>query len=183
MSIFDLSSGEKAVVEGGNFDSSDGFGKPLPNGTDLLASVDSAEWKDVEYKSGDQVVKARAVKIRWSGLKPSQYENRKVFHNVHINDPFDDKRKDKARKMLFAIDFNAGGKLAKLDAMPTDEDLARALTNALMVIKLGVVGEGEKAMNWVKAVSPRNKTGAVEEVKKVPAKKAAPEIADDDMPF
>jgi len=79
---------------------------------------------------------------------------------------------DKARKMLAAIDANAGGKLTAKDARPSDDDLARALQDRPMVITLMTweSNTGGGGGNWVSAVAPKNKPLKIGD--KAPAKKS-----------
>lgn len=177
MGIFKLSDGTTAGGET-EYDSSEGFGVPLPDNTEVLAACTQIEWD--EYEGEEQI---RTV---WSVVMPAEYKDRKLFHNFRINHE-DERKADKAKKMLAAIDAAHGGKLAALDRDPTDEDLGRALISKLMVLKMGYYDfreKGGKEGNYIKAVSPR-KTGAVAEesvVKKAVAKKAAEDF-DDDIPF
>lgn len=175
MGLFNLSDGSKAGGET-EYDASEGFGVPLPDNTEVLAACTQIEWD--EYEGEEQI---RTV---WTMVMPAEYKDRKQFHNFRIN--HDDERKaDKAKKMLAAIDAAHGGKLAALDRLPTDEELGRALISKLMVLKVGYYDmrdQGGREGNYIKAVSPRKAgTIAEETVKKATAKKAAP--VDDDIPF
>ena len=81
------------------------------------------------------------------------------------------RKRDKARRMLAAIDTNAGGQLLKA-GQPTDETLALNLVGKPMVIKCmiwsmpdrerpGEVIEG----NWIAAVGPASKPQHIAEAK------------------
>jgi hypothetical protein len=177
MNLFTKSDGSK-VKSSKEFESGGDF-TLIPDNTDLLVCLEKAEW--AEPGDFDKDAGPRLVNIKWNVISPPQYANRKVFQKIK---PFHDKseKADKAKEMLAAIDANAGGKLAALETLPTDEDFARALSNKLMVIKMGVYGPSKnnpniKPGNWVKAVSPR-KSG---EEKKQTAPKVEP--MDDDIPF
>jgi hypothetical protein len=99
-------------------------------------------------------------------------------------------KRDKHKRMLMAIDANAKGRLAKLAARPTDDQLAVALVGAQFVATLGVWDktddDGKKTPggNWLMAAKP--KSSAVSEVEK-PVQKRSPaafaDDLDDDVPF
>lgn len=145
------------VPGGGNFD-------PIPNGSSVLATIDSAKWDEKNERS--------FVSIQWSVLSPDEYKNRKVFQKLWVTD-FDPnttdpekakKKRDKARKMLAAIDANCGGQLAATNESPTDDTLASALNNkgamviTLMVWELKDRDTGDMIFgNWVCAVNPSDK--------------------------
>lgn len=152
MSFFKLSTGQ-AVQATGEFESGGGNMEPLPEGTQVLAMVDQAKWDahDGEY----------FVSLRWTVAMPEEYKNRKIFQKIKVKNPDADKR-DKALMMLAAIDANAGGQIMALGAEPEDADLAAALLNRPMVLKLGLWkmdnAQGEsKSGNWVQKVAPRKK--------------------------
>lgn len=178
MSFFDLSDGKSAKDTGTSFESGGGDFPVIPDNTDVVAVCDSAAWGE---SMGNRV-----IKLRWGVMKPTEYENRKVFQNLKVFDP-DPKKADKAKRMLAAIDANAGGKLLALNHEPTDEDLELALTNRFMLLKLKVFTpkgddgkpDAEKSMNWVAAVSPKD--GAPTKAK--PAAKKAPAPDPDDIDF
>lgn len=158
MSFFTLSDGN--VASDDKFEMG-GSMAPIPKDTELLSAIDEAKWD--EYQ-GEQY-----ISLRWSVMQPQEYANRKVFQKVKINNA-DTATADKAKRMLFAIDMNAGGKIAALGRVPADQDLMMALCNKPMIIKVGVWesypkgadGKDDKTQaptkngNWVQAVSPRN---------------------------
>lgn len=125
----------------------------LPDNTDVLAIVEEAGWKS-GYEGAPDV-----INLRWSVLKPDALKNRKVFQKLKVNED-DPKVSDKAKRMLMAIDTNAGGKLAKLDHEPEDNELMMALMNKPMVLKIKVWEMDGKKGNWVAAVSPAKKKAA-----------------------
>lgn len=148
---------EYEIPGGGNFD-------PIPDGSSVLAMVDEAKW--------DNNNEAKFISLRWTILSPDEYKNRKVFHKLWVTD--DDpnakdankaaKKRDKARRMLAAIDANAGGKLTAKPGQPTDEDLMRCLTNKPMIIRLMIWEMPDRESpgsvisgNWVSAVAPKSK--------------------------
>lgn len=156
----------------------------LPDNTDVLAVIEEAGWKS-GYEGAPDV-----INLRWSVLKPEALKNRKVFQKLKVNED-DPKVSDKAKKMLMAIDTNAGGKLAKLDHEPEDHELMMALMNKPMVLKIKVWKMEGKEGNWVAAVSPAKKRTSPEQQQ--PAPVATPQTApandnpfdglDDDIPF
>lgn len=165
MSFWDLTDGSNAadnkqteyeIPGGGNLD-------PIPDKSSVLAMIDEAKW--------DSKDDAEFVSLRWTVLSPDEYKNRKVFHKLWVTD--DDpgakdadkaaKKRDKARRMLAAIDANAGGKLTAKEGKPTDESLTGCLTNKPMIIRVAVweMPDREKhgefiRGNWVQAVAPKS---------------------------
>lgn len=160
MGFWSTSDGEDAAKTGQEYEVPGGNLDPIPDGSTVMAMVDEAKW--AETQQGD-----RYVSLRWSVLAPKEYENRKVFHKLWVTD-HDQNAKDqakaiaktdKARKMLAAIDANAGGKLTAVDRVPTDDDLALALLNKPMTITLMTweSNTGGNGGNWVCAVGPKAK--------------------------
>jgi hypothetical protein len=159
MSFWNTSSGEDAAKTGGEYEVATSM-EPIPEGSSVLAMIDEAKW--------DQTANAdEYVSLRWNVLAPEQFKNRKVFQKLWVTD-HDPNAKDstkaiaktdKARKMLAAIDANAGGKLTAKDARPTTDDLTMALCDKPMVITLGVweSNQGGNGGNWVMAVAPKSK--------------------------
>ena len=175
MGLFNLSDGSKAGGET-EYDASEGFGKPLPDNTEVLASCTAIEWS--EYEGIEN------IRSTWTIVLPAEHKDRKIFYTFKVNDKNPEKA-DKARKMLAAIDAAHGGKLAALETDPTDLDLGRALISKLMVLKVGYYDmrdQGGKEGNCIKAVSPRKAGAIAEETVKKAVKKAAP-VEDDDIPF
>ena len=195
-----LSDGESAadtgteyeVPGGGNFD-------PIPDGSDVLAVIDEAKW--------DKKKESDFVSLRWSIIGPDEYKNRKVFHKLWVTD--DDptvhdrekaaKKRDKAKRMLSAIDANAGGKLSQQRSAPTDESMMLNLANKPMIIKLRVweitddrTGDTING-NWVCAVSPKSHGINIEPEYSKPKSHSAPTsssygsggsaLDDDEIPF
>jgi len=196
MSFWDLSDGESAATGEKEFETPTGNLEPIPNESNVLAHVDKAEWAFTQNEN------AEYISLRWSVDGPEPYINRKIFQKLWVTeddpnaksaDKAKDKR-DKAKRMLAAIDANCGGKLAKTPRKPSNDDLAIALQDKQMVIKCMVwemVGRdgSPNSGNWIAAVFPKSKgtnvaaSAAVAPVK--PAKPAAPVDDDDDsdIPF
>jgi hypothetical protein len=159
-----LSDNTDLAAEGtdGAFDAGGGKIEVIPEGTQVMAAIDEAKWD--RNLDGDKF-----INVRWSVLLPEELAGRKVFQKLWVSD-YDpntlDKEKnptsksvtkqDKAKRMLMAIDANAGGKLALKGAMPTDNDLTSNLTMKPMVIKIMVWQQGDGEGNWVGAVAPKN---------------------------
>lgn len=171
----------------GSFEQEGGDIKPIPDDTQVLALVDEAKW-DTPYEGEEQF-----ISLRWAVMAPAEFKGRKVFQKLWVlgNNPRQDdaeKRKAqgvKAKKMLAAIDHNAGGKLFASEEAPTDDSMARTITNKPMVLKLKVwemtIQGEEKSGNWIAAVSPRNTQGKA--AKEEPAaKKAEPKKAEEKKP-
>jgi hypothetical protein len=192
MSFWDLSDGESAATGEKEYEQESGNLSPIPDGSSVLAIIDEAKWQETRDRD------AEFISLRWSVMEPAEYANRKVFQKLWVTD--DDpnakdadkaaKKRDKAKKMLAAIDANCGGKLSKKAGRPSDDDLALALTNRPMIIKCmvwemkgsdGTMNSG----NWIAAVSPKAK-GVDVKAAKEPARKSSPivdDIDDDDIPF
>lgn len=132
----------------GEFSAGGGKFELIPDNTDVLAMIDKAEW--TEYEGN------RYIDVNWVIIQPEAYKNRKVFQKVQVNHA-DVKKAQKAKQMLAAIDFNSGGNLMKLKREPTDVDLARALINKQMILKLMTWEMNGKSGNWVSAVAPKGK--------------------------
>lgn len=163
----------------GNFETGGGDIAPIPKNTSVLAAPDEAKWEEYD---GD-----RFISIRWAIMAPAEYKNRKVFQKIRVEDS-DPKKQEKAKRMLAAIDANAGGKLMAAGEEPTDKSLTVALCNKPMVLKLQVwemeINGEERSGNWVSAVSPRKGSEPVEPVKKEePAPAPADYDFEDDIPF
>jgi hypothetical protein len=146
---------------------------PIPTDTQVKAAIEQALW--YTPKNGGDTV----ISITWSILAPKEYNARKIFQKLKVKDS-DPKKRDKAIKMLAAIDKNAGGKLFAKGTEPTDNDLMQHLLSAPMTLLLKVwamddlvTGETKKG-NWIAAVSPSNK---------VATPKPAETNFDDDIPF
>jgi len=192
--------GEDLTKSNGQFENDGGEIEPIPDGTQVLALIDEAKW-DTPYQGDEQY-----ISLRWTVMAPKEYKNRKIFQKLWVmgNNPNQgDATKakaqgDKAKKMLAAIDHNAGGKLLATGEAPTDDSMTRTITNKPMVLKLRVwemeiQGETKKG-NWIAAVSPRNKQSepaqqeavsakAKEEPKAEPQAQQAIDDFDDDIPF
>jgi hypothetical protein len=163
MSFWDLSDGGNAKDTGKDYEIPSGNLKPIPDESDVLAAIDEAKW---DSKDGNEY-----ISLRWSVLAPEEYKNRKVFQKLWVTD--DDpqakdadkatKKRDKARRMLAAIDANAGGKLSRQSSQPSSDDLAQHLCDKPMIIKCMIWeipdrnGGDPITGNWVAAVSPKDK--------------------------
>lgn len=192
MSFWNLSDGGSATDTGQDYEIPGGNLDPIPDGSSVLAMIDEAKWDD---KDGSDY-----ISLRWSVLSPDEYKNRKVFQKLWVTD--DDpsakdadkaaKKRDKARRMLAAVDANAGGKLTKKEGIPTDETLTICLTNKPMIIRVAVWAIKDRETgdtisgNWVQAVAPKSK-GI--DVKPATAPKAqtrglqSASVDDDEIPF
>lgn len=193
MSFWDLSDGDSAATGEKEYEQETGNLDPIPDGSSVLAIIDEAKWNETRDEH------AEYVSLRWSVMEPQEYRNRKVFQKLWVTDDDPnvsdaakmDKKRDKAKRMLAAIDANAGGKLARNARRPSDDDLALALTNKPMIIKCMIWemkgSDGQmNSGNWIAAVSPKTKGVDVKEAK-APARKPAAttrdDVDDDDIPF
>lgn len=202
MSFWNLSDGESAATGEKEYEQPSGNLDPIPDGSSVMAIIDEAKWNETRDE------RAEHISLRWSVMEPAEYANRKIFQKLWVTD--DDpntkdadkmeKKRDKAKRMLAAIDANCGGKLARKAARPNDDDLALGLTNKAMVIKCMVwemptaeidTSTGKPKMNsgnWISAVSPKSKGVDVKAAKAPAAKASSPASSfgddlDDDIPF
>ena len=205
MSFWDLSDGQTAADTSKEYEIPGGSMKPIPNNSDVLAIIDQAKWAN---KDKDDKNSPAYIELRWSVMAPEAVKGRKVFHKLWVTD-FDPNAKDdtkakakrdKARRMLAAIDANAGGNLTRTGEQPTDEALTLHLSNKPMVVKLMVwsmtTSDGtDMAGNWVSAVSPSDKPLQISN-EPLPKTSQAPasgggggtygggsSVADDEIPF
>lgn len=182
MSFFTTSTGDNLAQNNtGSFSMGGDDFAPIPKDTRVLAVCEEAKISEYQDK--------RYINLKWKIAQPKEFANRTIFQKIHVFES-DSAKRDKALRMLAAIDANAGGKLAKENREPTDKSLSAALTNRPMVLKLGVweLEDKSKSGNWVQEVSA--KKGAAEPA---PAPKPAPAPApratggfddmDDDIPF
>lgn len=175
MSFWDLSTGETAANTGTEYES--GNIEPIPAGSSVLAMIDEIKWD--RKPSGEEFISAR-----WTVLAPDEYKNRKVFHKLWVTDADPSakdetaakNKRDKARKMLAAIDANAGGKLTAKQGIPSTDDLVMALTNKPMVCAIMVWSMpdtrngGMMHGNWVSAVASKaSKDIHIAEAKPLPS--------------
>lgn len=172
MSFF-TTSDNKAVDTSGKFESGGGNIEPMPEGTSVLAAPVEAGWKS--YEGEDY------VNIQWQVLAPTEYRNRRIFQKIKVYDPTAAKA-DKAKRMLAAIDTNAGGKLMALDKTPEDADLTQTLVGKQMMLRLGLWEMNDKRGNWVQAVAPKSAT-ATPAATPAPAAAQQEVLTDEDIPF
>lgn len=154
-----------------------GGGEPIPANTALKVMITEASWDEYDGE--------RTIKLRWDVID-GEYKNRVVFQKIRVLDS-DTKKRDKALRMLAAIDANSGGKLMALGREPSDMDLASCLLNKPMWIKVQVWEMNDKKGNWVSAVSggsaaPQSAPQAAPQPAPQPAAQGGGSIADD-VPF
>jgi len=141
----------------GTFEMGGGSIEPIPAKTQVLAYIDEAKW--------DTYNNDTYISLRWNIVKPVEYKNRKIFQKLKVNET-DSKKRDKAKKMLMAIDHNAKGGLMASGKEPDNLMLTSKLCNKMMVIMLQIweiedskTGDMKRG-NWVSAVSPKNAADA-----------------------
>ena len=187
MSFWNLSNGEN--LAGSEVETTFNMGgdsTPIPNKTDCLAVIEEAKWDS--YKADWY------ISLKWRVMKPDEYGNRVVFQKVKVlgTEACKDKAAtaDKAKRMLLAIDANAGGKLRKINRDPLNEDLTMCLCGKPMIIKVMVwqikddSGTVTNEGNWVGAVSPSK--ARLEQAMSAPSKPFTPSVTigdDNDVPF
>lgn len=157
------------------FDSGGGNLEPIPNNTGCLAAIEEAKWDSYE---GDEY-----ISLKWRVAQPQAYANRVIFQKIRVFDS-DSNKADKAKRMLAAIDTNAGGKLMKVQGKPSDTDLMSALMGKMMGIKVMVWEMNDKSGNWISAVAPSKKPAQQAAPTKAASAKAATATEDDEnFPF
>lgn len=137
-------SDNQSIVATTEFESNNSF-NPIPAGTTVTASIEQAGWEEYEGEW--------TIKLTWVVLS-GEYQNRKIFQKVRVED-MDAKKRDKALKMLAAIDANCGGTLMASNKRPESNDLL-SLCSRPMSIKLMVWEMNERSGNWVAAVGSAN---------------------------
>lgn len=201
MNFWDLSDGTSAVDTGTAFEV--GGGEPIPNDTGTISAIEEAKWDGPNEDELSGHAPDEWVELKWRVLKPEAYANRVVFQKVKVFGTSRCKDRtataDKHKRMLMAIDANAGGHLRKVSGKPTDEDLMRCLVGKTMATKVmlwkmtGNDGK-ERQGNWVSAVAPAKGGGSAAKPSPRPASPppqqaapASPPVTDDgyndDIPF
>lgn len=174
MSFWTLSTGEVAAQEK-EFDMGGGKIQPIPDGTKAISFIEEA--KETEYEG------QRYYNLKWK-VASGEYKGRITFQKVRVFHP-DPIKRDKALKMLMAINMNCGGKLHQLESAPTDMDLMTNLCAKPMMVEYAVWEmEGRDPGNWIKAVSSAKGAASKPAAQKPAA--ASPDPAmdfDENIPF
>lgn len=172
--FWDLSDGKNAADTGTDYEIPGGNMEPIPEGSSVLAAPDQVQWAHADKNDNTS---PQYIEIRWNVIQPEQFKNRKIYHKLWVTDlepqsleKGKDKaiaKRDKARRMLAAIDANAGGKLATNPGIPSNDQLGVALIDKPMVITLmeWEGRDGGSGGNWVSAVAPKNKPTEVKPAK------------------
>lgn len=143
MSFWSMSDGNQVEAK----TSYDGASAPIPENTGLLAAIEEAKWDTSEYVDG------KFVNLKWRVAGPDTYKGRVIFQKIKVFTAGD--TGDKAKRMLAAIDANAGGKLMASGQEPDDMALMSALVGKMMAVKVGIWKQDDGSTgNWVKAVAP-----------------------------
>ena len=193
MSFWTTSAGTSAtenVEAKGTYEAPGGNSDPLPDNSSVLAFVEKAGWA----KGRDDDGNPEYINLQWRVEQPESVARSVVFQKLWVTDADPNAKdatakRDKALAMLAKIDAIAGGKLAKIEGKPTDDQLTLALQNKAAVLKLGLweIEEGgvvKASGNWVKAISPKGEAEL-----SVPGGAArtgggfAQDDLDDDIPF
>ena len=173
--FWELSDGDDVAKTGNKFETGGGNLDPIPDKTDCVAVIDEAK---IENNQNG----LKYISLRWSVVAPADYKNRKVFQKLWVFDQDPQAKnpvikQDKAKKMLFAIDNNSGGKLKASGKEPTSELLQASVMNKPMQIKINLMKRDDgTGMNWISSVSPRGGAAAA-------APKAVAVTEDDEVPF
>ena len=145
MSFFTLSD-NKTIENANTFDLGGDDFEPMPNNTQLKAVIQETKWAEYEGQ--------RYINNKWSVID-GEYKGRVLFQKIRVLDENPTKA-DKHKRMLAAIDANAGGKLMAAGVMPDDMSLSINLMNKPMAIIVAVWEINDKKGNWIKAVSSLN---------------------------
>lgn len=147
--------------------------EPMPDGTVATSIATEAKWDESERDG-------RFISIRWD-VVDGEFKNRVVFHKIRVLSA-DSKQRDKALRMLAAIDTNSGAGLMQINGEPSDMDLAK-ICNRPMDLRFRVWemenDQGETMSgNWVEAVAP---AGAVQQQPaQTPQQQADQDMVNDD---
>ena len=194
-----LSDGSSATDTDENFELAGGNLEPIPEGSTVIAAVENVQWQHDRDNN-------EFLEVKWRVAKPEAFANRIVYQKLWVTDSDprakDDaaakKKQDNARRLLSRIDAEAGGKLARKSGKPTDDELAIALQNKTMAIKVMVwamKGSDGTDMtgNWIAAVMSKTKPVEITNVGPVKAQDAPKKVdfgsatfdddLDDDVPF
>lgn len=177
MSFFTTSTGDNlSQNQTGSFTMGGDDFAPIPKDTRVLAICEEAKIGEYQEK--------RFINIKWDIAQPKEYKGRKIFQKVHVFET-DPQKRDKALRMLAAIDANAGGKLAAAGVEPTDKSLSAALSAKMMVLKLGVweLEDKSKSGNWVQEVSKHGGAAAPAPAPAPRGSGAFDDMDDDSIPF
>jgi len=157
----------------------EGF-EPLPDKTKVLALVTEA---GIGEKDGDRYAFA-TLEI----IKPAAYAKRKLFPRFWVYDDNPhaaDKEKKRANdlKRFTKLDGACGGKLARKDNIPSNDDIALALTGKQVIVQVMLMTPkeaGKEPFNWFADYWAKGQKEIVEVA--VPTKGATskPSFADDD---
>ncbi len=191
MSFWNTSTGEDvsktATTE---FDAGGDF-ELIPDGSSVLAAVSDVGWeKDKSFNE--------YINVKWKVLAPESLAGRVVWQKIWAKDPEPNAlkkgtdaanaKRDKAIRMLAAIDANAGGKLGASGGEPTSDQLMIALVGKPMVITVKVwemdTADGKKQGNWVAAVNPKSKELKIGKAPDAPASNGSfKKDLGDEIPF
>lgn len=149
MNFFQTSDGQD-VEKTDSFDAGGGAFEPIPEGTQVVAMASEAKWDSYQGEN--------YINMKWEVID-GEYKNRILFQKIKVEES-DSKKRDKAIKMLGAIDSIFGGVLMTAGERPTDMSLAQNLCNKPIALKLGVWEIDGKSGNWVQAVSSIGKAKA-----------------------
>jgi hypothetical protein len=183
--FWEMSDGKSATETGVSFEI-EGNMEPIPNNTGCIGVIEEVKWSMYETDN--------YINQKWRILRPEAYANRVVFQKIYPLGKAgkDEAYSDRQKRMFAAIDANAGGKLSKLESIPTDEDLMSALAGKMMAIKVmkwtisakdSSNGE-ERSGNWISAVAPAKQPApAKPSVQPVHQPPAVPFDDSGDIPF
>lgn len=168
------------IDETGACDAGGGDFEVIPNNSQVLATIVESKYSTFkEFGASETDPGYEGINNKWQILAPEELKGRVVFQKLHTGHSNPDKA-TKSKRMLIAIDINAGGKLRAKGVKPTDQDLMTLLTNKPMMITVRTWGKaGQKQGNWVGAVAKKGSA----EIKVAEAPKQSSNIDDDDLAF
>lgn len=162
---------------------------PLPEGTRVLQTLE--EIKFDSYQGSDH----ENLNLKWRINAPEEFKNRVYFQTIYVNgsDPtgpyYDEAKQEKniadARRMVLAIDYHAGKRIAALKREPTELELQKYLLGAEMMAVLGVSKTNKQVVRGISGIDPDYlpKPAAKAQSAKAESKHAALDSEDDDIPF
>lgn len=148
--------------QAGSYEAKTGGGdfELIPDGIICRAVIDEAKWFAVDDKK-----KSKKLSLRWMVVSPDEFDNKRVYQNLWVEDldpsakstEKGEDRRDRDRKMLMAIDFNAGNGLLRTGDL-SDENLILCLTNKSMVIRVRKLSpkDGGKERNYIDRVEAKS---------------------------
>lgn len=185
MGFFTKSTGEtlnKTTVTG-NFESQTDL-LPIPDKTVTKVACTEAKWAEIDKLPNGETkryIGERYINLRWDVIE-GEHKGRVTFQKLYVN-ASEPTAADKAKEMLAAIDFNAGGKIIAADREPTDMDLMSNLANKIMFVRQRIWKAGDKQGNWIDAVQGKGTAQPKTSAPVTKQQETQTNSIDEDIPF